>query len=132
MSLSPCRECLSCQQIRGLELLLPHLAGVIVEEAEVHQLFDAPKHPYTQGLLASIPVLGQIKERLDVIPGSVPSLRNLPPGCRFANRCPHVMDICRREDPALFMLAGNRTSRCWLYADDALGKNSRPLEVKER
>ena len=72
-------------------------AGKIVEEAEVNQLFDAPKHPYTQGLLASIPVLGQVKERLAVIPGSVPNLRNLPPGCRFATRCPHVMDICRTD-----------------------------------
>jgi len=101
-------------------------AGHVVEEAEVNQLFDAPKHPYTQGLLASIPVLGQVKDRLDVIPGSVPNLRNLPPGCRFANRCPHVMDICRQEDPALFILPDNRTSRCWLYADEALGTKSGP------
>jgi peptide/nickel transport system ATP-binding protein len=99
-------------------------AGKIVEEADVNQIFDAPKHPYTQGLLASIPVLGQVKDRLDVIPGSVPSLRNLPPGCRFANRCPHVMDICRKEDPALFILPERRTSRCWLYADEAVGKQT--------
>ena len=99
-------------------------AGKIVEEADVNQVFDAPKHPYTQGLLASIPVLGQVKDRLDVIPGSVPSLRNLPPGCRFANRCPHVMDICRKEDPALFILPERRTSRCWLYADEAVGKQT--------
>ncbi|HET7077727.1 MAG TPA: ABC transporter ATP-binding protein [Chloroflexia bacterium] len=102
-------------------------AGHIVEEAEVNQLFDAPKHPYTQGLLASIPVLGQVKDRLDVIPGSVPNLRNLPPGCRFANRCPHVMDICRKEDPALFLLPDKRTSRCWLYADEAVGVSTTSL-----
>ena len=102
-------------------------AGHIVEEAEVNQLFDAPKHPYTQGLLASIPVLGQVKDRLDVIPGSVPNLRNLPPGCRFANRCPHVMDICRKEDPALFLLPDKRTSRCWLYADEAVGISTTSL-----
>ena len=96
-------------------------AGKIVEEAEVNALYDNPKHPYTQGLLASIPVLGQVKDRLDVIPGSVPSLRNLPPGCRFANRCPHVMDICRREEPQLFALPESRTSRCWLYSDEAVG-----------
>jgi peptide/nickel transport system ATP-binding protein len=102
-------------------------AGHIVEEAEVTQLFDAPKHPYTQGLLASIPVLGQVKDRLDVIPGSVPNLRNLPPGCRFANRCPHVMDICRQEDPALFLLPDKRTSRCWLYADEAVGVSNSSL-----
>ncbi|HMA35658.1 MAG TPA: ABC transporter ATP-binding protein [Chloroflexia bacterium] len=102
-------------------------AGHIVEEAEVNQLFDEPKHPYTQGLLASIPVLGQVKERLDVIPGAVPNLRNLPPGCRFANRCPHVMEICRKEDPALFLLPDKRTSRCWLYADDAVGTQTTSL-----
>jgi peptide/nickel transport system ATP-binding protein len=78
-------------------------------------------------LLASIPVLGQVKDRLDVIPGSVPNLRNLPPGCRFANRCPHVMDICRQEDPALFLLPDKRTSRCWLYADEAVGVSNSSL-----
>ncbi len=102
-------------------------AGHIVEEAEVNQLFETPKHPYTQGLLASIPVLGQVKDRLDVIPGSVPNLRNLPPGCRFANRCPYVMDICRKEDPALFLLPDKRTSRCWLYADEAVGVSTTSL-----
>ena len=96
-------------------------AGKIVEEAEVNQLFDTPKHPYTQGLLSSIPVLGQVKERLAAIPGSVPNLRNLPAGCRFASRCQYVMDICRTEEPALYVLDGNRTARCWLYADQAAG-----------
>jgi oligopeptide/dipeptide ABC transporter ATP-binding protein len=127
----------SLQKERGLSLILithdmgviaemaDHVAvmyaGKIVEEAEVTQLFDAPKHPYTQGLLASIPVLGQVRDRLEAIPGSVPNLRNLPPGCRFATRCPHVMDICRTTEPALLMLDDNRTSRCWLYTDQAEG-----------
>jgi len=101
-------------------------AGKIVEEAPVNELFEAPKHPYTQGLLASIPVLGEIKERLAVIPGSVPSLRNLPPGCRFAGRCPYVMDICRVEEPALLRLSETRTARCWLYADEATGGTDKP------
>lgn len=95
-------------------------AGKIVEEAPVGELFEAPKHPYTQGLLASIPVLGEVKERLAVIPGSVPSLRNLPPGCRFAGRCPYVMDICRIEEPALFRLSATRTARCWLYDEKVM------------
>lgn len=93
-------------------------AGKVVEEAPVNELFEAPKHPYTQGLLASIPVLGEVRDKLAVIPGSVPSLRNLPPGCRFANRCPYVMDICRQEEPGLIRLSEVRTSRCWLYSDD--------------
>ena len=62
-------------------------AGRIVEEADVKTLFAKPLHPYTQGLMSSIPVLGKIKEKLDVIPGNVPNLINLPPGCRFAPRC---------------------------------------------
>ncbi len=94
-------------------------AGKVVEEAPVMELFESPKHPYTQGLIASIPILGEVKEKLAVIPGTVPSLRNLPPGCRFAGRCPYVMEICRVEEPGLFRLSESRTSRCWLYADDA-------------
>jgi oligopeptide/dipeptide ABC transporter ATP-binding protein len=97
-------------------------AGKIVEEAPVNELFEAPKHPYTQGLLASIPVLGEVKDKLAVIPGSVPSLRNLPPGCRFAGRCPHVMDICRVEEPGLLRLSETRTARCWLYDDEVMGQ----------
>jgi oligopeptide/dipeptide ABC transporter ATP-binding protein len=62
-------------------------AGEIVEQSEVITLFDEPLHPYTQGLIGSIPVLGEIKQRLDVIPGTVPNLIDLPPGCRFAPRC---------------------------------------------
>src|SRR6186713_76653 len=62
-------------------------AGEIVEQTDVNTLFDQPLHPYTQGLIGSIPILGQIKDKLDVIPGMVPNLVNLPPGCRFAPRC---------------------------------------------
>jgi peptide/nickel transport system ATP-binding protein len=97
-------------------------AGKIVEESPVNELFEDPKHPYTQGLLASIPVLGEVRDKLAVIPGSVPSLRNLPPGCRFAGRCPYVMDICRVEEPGLLKISENRTARCWLYADQAQGQ----------
>ena len=97
-------------------------AGKVVEESPVNELFESPKHPYTQGLLASIPGLGEVKEKLAVIPGSVPSLRNLPPGCRFAGRCPHVMDICRTEEPGLLKISDTRTARCWLYSDDVMGR----------
>jgi len=97
-------------------------AGKVVEESPVNELFDSPKHPYTQGLLASIPVLGEVKDKLAVIPGSVPSLRNLPPGCRFAGRCPFVMDICRTEEPGLLRISENRTARCWLYDDKVMSQ----------
>ena len=71
----------------------------------MQELFDHPLHPYTQGLIGSIPVLGKIKDKLDVIPGSVPNLINLPPGCRFAPRCParvqYGLKICTEVLPDL-------------------------------
>ncbi len=80
-------------------------AGRIVEQAEVGELFEHPLHPYTQGLIASIPVLGRVTEHLDVIPGSVPNLVNLPPGCRFAPRCRlrerYDLQICTDVEPEL-------------------------------
>ncbi|HSB89249.1 MAG TPA: ABC transporter ATP-binding protein [Anaerolineales bacterium] len=94
-------------------------AGEIVEEASVTRLFDKPLHPYTQGLMASIPVLGQVKDRLDVIPGSVPNLVELPPGCRFAPRCrsrlEYQLEICTRLDPNLVEHEPAHLARCWLY-----------------
>ena len=77
-------------------------AGRIVEEAPVEALFANPRHPYTQGLIRSIPRVDRAaeqKERLEAIPGSVPSLLTPPPGCRFAQRCKYVTDICRQEIP---------------------------------
>jgi oligopeptide/dipeptide ABC transporter ATP-binding protein len=95
-------------------------AGHIVEEADVRALFRDPKHPYTQGLIGSIPVLGEVKDELYVIPGNVPNLIDLPSGCRFAPRCrariEHHLEICTREDPQLKPVGPNRRAvRCWLY-----------------
>jgi oligopeptide/dipeptide ABC transporter ATP-binding protein len=94
-------------------------AGEIVEQAEVTELFDHPLHPYTQGLIGSIPVLGKIKERLDVIPGSVPNLIDPPSGCRFASRCAarvkHGLNICTQTDPDLTEVRPGHFVRCWLY-----------------
>lgn len=98
-------------------------AGQIVEYADVVTTFQDAKHPYTQGLLASIPVLGQVQDELAVIPGVVPNLTNLPQGCRFANRCPHRFSRCDEEVPML-TLAGGRQVRCWLYADEAIHENN--------
>ena len=96
-------------------------ASRIVEAAEVNELFDNPLHPYTKGLIGSIPVLGKIKDKLDVIPGSVPNLINLPPGCRFAPRCQarveHGLTICTEKDPYLLNVRTGHTVRCWLYQD---------------
>jgi oligopeptide/dipeptide ABC transporter ATP-binding protein len=95
-------------------------AGHIVEEADVRSLFRDPKHPYTQGLIGSIPVLGEVKDELYVIPGNVPNLIDLPAGCRFAPRCrarvEHQLEICTREDPQLKLVGSNHHAvRCWLY-----------------
>jgi oligopeptide/dipeptide ABC transporter ATP-binding protein len=96
-------------------------AGRIVEQADIKTLFKNPMHPYTQGLMASIPVLGTVKEVLDVIPGSVPNLVNLPPGCQFAPRCramtEHQLTICTQVEPQLLPIEPAHLSRCWLYQD---------------
>jgi oligopeptide/dipeptide ABC transporter ATP-binding protein len=93
-------------------------AGQIVEEGGMTTLFDQPFHPYTQGLLKSMPRLGDRKgghaPRLNEIPGTVPSLLESPAGCRFAERCPHVFDVCRKQNPALFEVGASQRARCWL------------------
>lgn len=93
-------------------------AGQIVETSDVFELFDYPAHPYTQGLLGSIPGMDNGgRKRLSSIRGMVPNLLYLPAGCRFHPRCEHVMDICRRTEPALFDLDRGHAVRCWLYSD---------------
>ena len=94
-------------------------AGEIVEQAESGELFDNPLHPYTQGLIGSIPILGKIKDRLDVIPGSVPNLIDPKPGCRFAPRCAarvkYGLKICGETDPQISEAKPDHLVRCWLY-----------------
>ncbi len=96
-------------------------AGRIVEEAGVSDIFARPLHPYTQGLIDSIPILGQVKERLEVIPGTVPNLTDLPPGCRFAPRCrartEYELRICLEVEPELTGGDPAHKVRCWLYQD---------------
>jgi len=96
-------------------------AGKVIERADVDTIFDRPHHPYTQGLLASIPRLGEKRERLEVIRGVVPNPLNLPEGCLFKRRCPHAMPICDTPPPyrdvtaSGVSAAGSRhVSRCWL------------------
>jgi len=94
-------------------------AGRIVEQTDVRTLFKNPQHPYTRGLIGSVPVLGQIKTELEVIPGSVPNLIELPPGCRFAPRCrarlERKLQKCSEQEPELLPIGINHTVRCWLY-----------------
>jgi oligopeptide/dipeptide ABC transporter ATP-binding protein len=94
-------------------------AGKVVEEAEAEPIFEAPLHPYTAGLLQSIPRIGRgraPKGRLKEIRGAVPVPARLPPGCAFHPRCPQAMEVCRREAPRLIPAAGGHPVRCWLYA----------------
>lgn len=93
-------------------------AGKVVEEAEVTEIFDNPKHPYTKGLLNSIPKLGQKMDRLDSIPGNVPTPANMPKGCKFAPRCSQVMDICKENDPDLIQVEDGHKCRCFLYQNE--------------
>jgi len=92
-------------------------AGKIVEQTSVQALFAEPLHPYTQGLIGSIPILGKKKKRLDVIQGVVPNLIDLPPGCAFASRCNHKLDICEQKMPDLILLKPGHEVRCWLYQE---------------
>ena len=89
-------------------------AGKIVEEAPVEVLFGNPSHPYTQGLIASVPKLGSGVKVLPSIPGSVPDLASMPEGCRFAPRCKYATDKCRKMNPDLFQIGENHRCRCWL------------------
>jgi oligopeptide/dipeptide ABC transporter ATP-binding protein len=94
-------------------------AGKVAEEAATAVLFEDPKHPYTRGLLRSIPKLGERSHgqetRLAEIPGMVPGLLDLPSGCTFHPRCPEVMGICHEQMPDLFTVGQGHLVRCWLY-----------------
>ncbi len=98
-------------------------AGRIVEQATVTSIFNNPLHPYTVGLLSSVPVVGEIKETLDAIPGNVPNLIDLPAGCKFSTRCrvreQYGMKICTQHEPDLIPTHGknDHLTRCWLYQD---------------
>jgi peptide/nickel transport system ATP-binding protein len=109
-------------------------AGEIVEQSESEELFDHPLHPYTQGLIGSIPILGKIKERLDVIPGTVPNLIDPPPACRFAPRCParvkYGLKICTEVKPDLIEVRPGHLVRCWLYQNDEEHDHRAPLKAR--
>jgi oligopeptide/dipeptide ABC transporter ATP-binding protein len=93
-------------------------AGRVVERSPVRALFRDPKHPYTRGLLRSVPSYGDNSRarRLPTIQGVVPDLRNLPGGCRFRERCADAFDRCTHEEPSLRTLADGRSVRCHLEA----------------
>jgi oligopeptide/dipeptide ABC transporter ATP-binding protein len=90
-------------------------AGRIVESADVTSLFERPRHPYTKGLLQSMPRLGMQRERLHEIPGTVPATMESIEGCAFAGRCASVMNRCRHAAPGLEAVGPGHKVRCWLY-----------------
>jgi oligopeptide/dipeptide ABC transporter ATP-binding protein len=89
-------------------------AGEVVEEAPVGELFAAAHHPYTEGLLAAMPRMGEQRERLTVIPGTVPPPTRWPAGCRFHDRCPYAWERCATEHPPLYQIGNGHVSRCHL------------------
>lgn len=93
-------------------------AGQVIEKVSVKYLFKNPLHPYTRGLLASIPhkADNSTRKKLFTIPGSVPSPTMWPAGCRFHNRCKYTMDICRKEEPPEVPVEKNHMVKCWLHA----------------
>jgi peptide/nickel transport system ATP-binding protein len=111
-------------------------AGQIVEESDTRTLFREPKHPYTQGLIGSVPVIGQRRHRLEVIPGRVPNLVDLPLGCRFAPRCrpreEHGLTQCTEALPALVEVVPGHRVRCYLHSDKVEEPSEAVVEVGRR
>ncbi|WP_085522643.1 ABC transporter ATP-binding protein [Tuberibacillus sp. Marseille-P3662] len=101
-------------------------AGEIVEEGDVETIFNDPQHPYTQGLLASVPDVEQESKELRGIPGTLPGLNERAQGCRFQDRCPFVMDICKDEHPHITEIEQHKT-RCWLKEGSDHEFEQRPL-----
>ncbi|MEK5398178.1 dipeptide/oligopeptide/nickel ABC transporter ATP-binding protein [Paenibacillus sp. VTT E-133280] len=92
-------------------------SGKIVEEGEVVELFNNPKHPYTKGLLKSKPVINQRQDELYSIPGQVPNPLELVPSCYFHDRCEHCMPVCASQQPQLKEVASRQKVACWLYEE---------------
>jgi oligopeptide/dipeptide ABC transporter ATP-binding protein len=107
-------------------------AGEVVEEAPVQELFSAPHHPYTEGLLTAMPRMGEARERLTVIPGTVPPPTRWPTGCRFHDRCPYAWDRCATEHPPLYQIGAGHVSRCHLAEEPERRGEARAPRAVER
>ena len=88
--------------------------GRVVEKGNVFDIFEKPSHPYTEGLLNSIPKLGELVDELESIPGNVPNPKYMPEGCKFAPRCKYAFDKCQKQEPGFYDLGDGHLSRCWL------------------
>ena len=108
------------------EIVAVMYAGRIVEVGPAQPVFLSPRHPYTQGLLASAVSVQQAQVITRVMEGSVPDLRHPPAGCRFHPRCPHVMPTCRTEVPPLIGCGEGQTAACWLHDPTVVAREARP------
>ena len=90
--------------------------GQVVEQGPIRDIMEHPLHPYTQGLIAAIPQIGEVKEKLQNIKGMVPSLDRMPEGCSFHPRCPYAMEVCKKQRPELISVEGTRQVRCFKHA----------------
>lgn len=106
-------------------------AGTVIEEGETDKVFNNPKHPYTEGLIQSIPKIGEEQSKLYAIPGQVPDPALMPKGCKFAPRCPYVMHVCKEKEPSLITDTDSRQHRCWLYQGEGSqgGKEGEKVDV---
>ncbi|WP_077614222.1 ABC transporter ATP-binding protein [Caenibacillus caldisaponilyticus] len=95
-------------------------AGKVVETTDTKRLFQNPRHPYTQGLIASMPRLDKEVDELPIIPGNVPAPEDMPTGCRFSTRCPFATELCRTKAPGLYGDEAHRVS-CWMYTNEWAG-----------
>jgi peptide/nickel transport system ATP-binding protein/oligopeptide transport system ATP-binding protein len=105
-----------------VETIAVMYAGRIVETGKVDQVLLRPQHPYTQGLLSSIPGVKKRGEALSVIKGVVPNPFRMPPGCKFQPRCPYAWEHCAQAEPALLPTVSGATSRCFLHAPEGAGR----------
>lgn len=105
------------------ERVIVMYAGQIVEEAPIQEIFVNPKHPYTQGLIKSVPDMRYKKDNLYSIPGSVPKPGSIQEGCRFAARCEFAMDRCVQETPPLYEATERHKSRCFLLEKQEVGQH---------
>ncbi|MDX1771992.1 MAG: ABC transporter ATP-binding protein [Planococcaceae bacterium] len=109
------------------ERVIVMYAGRVVEEGPVQVIFKDPQHPYTKGLLQSVPDMRYKKQRLYSIPGNVPKPGTIKTGCRFAARCEFAFDRCLTEDPDLYQTSPVHKTRCFLYEDQEVASNDRTL-----